>query len=89
MQPEFAPQIAPRASPVKIVYSTASMCNDGGGRGRRAAGGEVLGPLQDRPGDAPPATGGPVRESRVGDTLSYVTRPRDATRHDDGVDTTG
>jgi len=28
-------------------------------------------------------------ESRVGDTLSYVTGTRGATRHDDGVDTTG
>jgi hypothetical protein len=28
-------------------------------------------------------------ESCVGDTLSYVTGTRGATRHDDGVDTTG
>ena len=49
----------------------------------------MLGPLQDRPGDTPPATGGPALESRVGDTLSYVTGTHDATRHDDDVDTTG
>ena len=49
----------------------------------------MLGPLQDRPGDAPPAPEDLPLESRVGDTLSYVTGTRDATRHDDGVDTTG
>jgi hypothetical protein len=57
--------------------------------GRRAAGGEVLGPLQRRTGDAPPATSGPALESRVADTLLFVTGTRGATRHDDGVDTTG
>ena len=45
--------------------------------------------LQQPTGDAPRPPEDPELESRVGDTLSYVTETRGATPHDDGLDTTG
>jgi hypothetical protein len=57
--------------------------------GRRAGGAEALGLPPGSSDDGAPATGAPELESRVGDTLSYVAGTRGATRHDDGVDTTG
>jgi hypothetical protein len=45
--------------------------------------------LRSRPATRPRPPEDPELESCVGDTLSYVTGTRGATRHDDGVDTAG
>src|SRR5215207_6085452 len=43
--------------------------------------------LRSRPATRPRPPEDPELESRVGDTLSYVTETRGAAPHDDGVDT--
>jgi hypothetical protein len=45
--------------------------------------------LSSRPATRPRPPEDPELESRVGDTLSYVTGTPGATPHDNGVDTTG
>src|SRR3954465_1747634 len=105
MQPDFAPQIAPRVTGHDRLFDGIPG-DDGGRRGRRAAdvrcsarsriaGFHTSGTTRprwafsSRPATRPRPPEDPELESGVGDTLSYVTETRGATRHDDGLDTTG
>ena len=88
MQPEFAPQIAPRVAGEDRLFDGIDVTT---AEGEVGAAPEAR--CSARTSIAPATRPRPPEDLRsnssVGDTLSYVTGTRDATRHDDGVDTTG